>query len=239
MNLSEILIVYLACGAPFGVHFFLQNRREKDFSTIFLKSFLTVFVWIPYALRLLHSSITKKLIIKDFVKLSRTDAMRMKNLDALQREIWQYAATQNPEISVFEFREVFERYIGLTLALKDSAAETPDSELLNTANHPNRILGAKCLLRRNRLRLEFHQTLASRDFLRLLSAMREKDSEKLRIPASEFVKILEDAETLQAVESLFVVSPQRNRLTAVKESENEVWNTNRHKPHHARRISVP
>jgi hypothetical protein len=238
MNLSEFIIIYLACGAPFGVHYFLQNRRETDFSTIVLKSFLTVFVWIPYALRLLHSRITKELINKDFEKNIAADADRQNKLDEIQKNIWQLAAEKNSAVSIFEFREIFERYVGLTLAMKENAAETPGVEIFTVANHPDKNLGAKCLSRRNRSRLDFHQTLASRDFLKLLSRLQANDSEKLRLSAIEFVRILDDAETLRAVEKLFAGAAQRKQSRAVQEMEKEVWNTDRHKPLPAKTISI-
>jgi hypothetical protein len=238
MNLSEFIIIYLACGAPFGVHYFLQNRRETDFNTIVLKSFLTVFVWIPYALQLFHSRITKELINKDFEKNFAADAARRNKLDEIQKNIWQIASKNNCAVSLFEFREIFERYVGLTLAMKETVAETFENELFTVAKHPDKNLGAKCLHRRNRSRLDFHQTLASRDFLKLLSRLRTDDSEKLRLSAIEFVKILDDAETLRAVEKLFAGAVQRKQTHIVQETEKEVWNTDRHKPLPAKSISI-
>jgi hypothetical protein len=230
----------MACGAPFAVHHFLQNRREKGFHTILLKSFLTVFVWIPYAVRLLHSHWKKKFTGRQFAVDAAADATLQNKLEQLQKEIWRSVPNErNRDVSLFEFREVLDRYAGLTLALKERAAVTFETEIFGAANHPDKNLGAKCLLRRNRSRLEFHQTLASRDFLKLLSRLCLEDSEKLRFSAIEFVKILEDAETLRAIENLpGADSAQSSKPFAVEETENEVWNTDRHKPLPTRPISV-
>lgn len=238
MKISELIIIYLACGAPLGVYFFLQHRRKKEFRTIVLKSFLTVIVWIPYAVRLLHSHLTKKLINKDFEEFAAADARRRQELEKIQNDIWQFAFKEKVQISIFEFREIFERYSGLTLAAQENEAGMYETEIFSVANHPNKNLAAKCLQRRNRSRLEFHQTLASKDFLKLLSRLVTKNSEKLRISALEFVRILNDAETLRAVEKLFAGSVQTESRIAVKETEKEVWNTNRHKPLPAQPISA-
>ncbi len=252
MNAFEIFILYLSCGAPFGVYFFFQHRKNSRRAPLILKSFLTVFVWIPYALRLLNANVTKKLSVPKSSATSEPDSgFLRKRLDEIEKRMLQILVGSRAEVSVFEFREVFQRYAGLTLAAMQRAAadEVGENEraVFKIANHANAELGAKCLHRRNRLRLEFHQRLASRDFLKLLAKFSFFEAQKLRAAALEFVTLLDDGETRRAVENLFAAadnSPQISRDSAVKQGEKEevvVWNATEHKPPlgNSSRISVP
>lgn len=240
MNAFEIFIIYLACGAPFGVYFFFQNRHKSVFLTALLKSFLTVVVWIPYALRLLNANVTKKSSVSKFDSAGETDAALEKKLDEIEKRMLQILLDARTEVSVFEFREVFERYTGLTLAGQTDEVGENEREVFKIINHKNSELGAKCLHRRNRLRLEFHQRLASRDFLKLLAKISFFEAEKLRRAALEFATLLNDVETRRAIENLFTESPQISQGSAVKQGEKEVvWNAKEHKPPLAKPISVP
>lgn len=253
MNAFEIFILYLSCGAPFGVYFFFQHRKSARRVPVILKSFLTVFVWIPYALRLLNANVTKRLSASKFDAAGETDAdFLKKQLDEIEKRMQQILVESRAEVSVFEFREVFERYSGLTLAARqaDEVGEN-EREVFRIAGHENAALGAKCLHRRNRLRLRFHQSLASRDFLKLLAKFSSFKAEKLRAAALEFVTLLDDGETRRAIENLFAAgssssSPQNIQDSTVKQGEKEevaaVWNAKEHKPPplgNSSQISVP
>jgi hypothetical protein len=56
MNLTDFLIIYFACGAPFGVYYFLQNRSDSVSSKLWLNAFFTFAFWIPIAFRLLRNN---------------------------------------------------------------------------------------------------------------------------------------------------------------------------------------
>lgn len=232
MNLLEIFIVYLACGAPFGVYFFFQNRRYSKTFSLILKSFLTVIVWIPYAFQLLNANITKKINTKKksglfFENADSTVSELEKKLEEKTKQMQQNLPKDKSfDVSVFEFREVVERFAGLTLALKNSNENEFESELLEIAKHKNATLGTKCLQRRNRSRLEFHQTQASNDFLKLLENFSTTASEKFRIAAFEFAKLLDDGETLERVQTLFAKPLQTEKdFTVIKQGEKAVWSS--------------
>jgi hypothetical protein len=240
MNAFEIFIIYLSCGAPFGVYFFFQHRQKSTFPIVLLKSFLTVVVWIPYALRILNANVTKKSSVSKFDTLDESDAALRKKLDEIEKRMLQILLDCKREVSVFEFREVVERYSGLTLAGQTDQVGENERGVFEIVNHKNPELGAKCLHRRNRLRLEFHQRLASRDFLQLLAKFSFFEAEKLRRAALEFATLLNDVETRRAIENLFAESPQISQGSAVKQGEREVvWNAKEHKPPLAKPISVP
>jgi hypothetical protein len=47
MNLIDFFIIYLACGAPFGVYYFLQHRGGLDSRLLWLKRCSTLFFGCP------------------------------------------------------------------------------------------------------------------------------------------------------------------------------------------------
>ena len=240
MNAFEIFILYISCGAPFGVHFFFQNRHKSTFLTALLKSFLTVVVWIPYALRVLNANITKNKSVSKFDAADESDSALREKLDRIEKQMQQILVASRAAVSVFEFREVFERYSGLTLARRSDEIGENEREVFKIINHKSAELGAKCLHRRNRLRLDLHQKLASRDFLQLLAKFSFFEAEKLRASALEFATLLDDGETRRAIENLFAESSQIRQDSAVKQGEKEVvWNAKEHKPPLAKPISVP
>lgn len=239
MNPVDLFILYLACGAPFGVYFFFQNREKSPAAAILLKSFLTVVVWIPYALQLLNANITKKITVSKFDAADESDSALKKKLDEIQRRLMRIFLKSRADISVFEFREVVERYSGLTLAAQTDEVGDSESEVFKITNHKNTRLAAKCLHRRNRLRLEFHQRLASRDFLKLLSKLSGFEAEKLRLTALEFATLLNDGETRRALENLFAAGSQIDHDFVVIQGEKVVWNSKERKPPLAKPISIP
>src|SRR5687768_12515458 len=125
MNLTDFIIIYLACGTPFGVYHFIDNRKSNSH---WLKSLLTFFVWIPYALKLLrekfighysnlNSGKTKNLSLEIEISLEKTK----KELECL-------LITEIKNFSTFEFRETVERYIGLTISNRSENKKPTEKE---------------------------------------------------------------------------------------------------------------
>ncbi|MFN0279845.1 MAG: hypothetical protein ACKVRN_14800 [Pyrinomonadaceae bacterium] len=72
---------------------------------------------------------------------------------------------------VYEFREVFDCYTGLTMSSNGNRSVNSFDALFRIAKHENRTLATACLDRRNRQRLSFHQTRARKDFIDLLGTV--------------------------------------------------------------------
>jgi hypothetical protein len=200
MSLIDFTILYFACGSPFAVYYFLQNRN-------LLKAAIIWMLWIPYSIRLFHAKVTSRLI---FDKKSASDS----EIEVIQKEIEQIMFENDTKFSLFEFREVFERYVGLTLSNKqknDQIGEN-ETEVFRVAKRENVKLGAICLHRRNQFKLKYHQTLARRDFLK---AINEFQSKKLKLFSLKLFRILEDNEA--------------EKTLNINKSELELWNTNQPK----------
>lgn len=231
MNISDIIIIYLACGAPFGVYYFLQNRKKLKSNQLWMKSFFTVFVWFPYAFFILNDFATNETRKKHFAEQELLDA----ELNRIQKEFLQVkSADQYKKISIFEMREVLERYAGLTRACHLDRITPADSEkeIFRISLRQNSQTAANCLHRRNLKRLRFHQALARQDFLQIIMLLKFSisDTKQIRKLSFEMIDILNDKDALEPLQAIFATSVQSSCEFPVKDLEKEVWTSKEQKP---------
>jgi hypothetical protein len=237
MKLSDFIIIYLACGAPFAVFYFLQHRREKNSLLVYLKTLCLVFVWIPYAIWLLHESVTKYLLKREAVKNSAVGT-----LENFEKGFSKFVFETDGEISVFDFREVFERYTGLTLA-KNSAESIPpksSEEIFRVALRQNIKLGAQCLHRRNLKRIESHQDGARHDFVNLVFDLKQivPETEELGKLSFELVKFLNDDQAAEDLRKVYAWNLQNETACPVGQTGEDLWTTGEHKQSTANRVPL-
>lgn len=158
MNLTDLIIVYLACGAPFGVYEIttLKTRSVTDAAKILL-SFL---FWPIFAIRILIQLIENGPAHK--LQLSKI------RLDEIRLEIERIAFTDATPSPLFEFREVFHRFTGLAEVVNEKSASKFSNDLFDISGHQNKALASRCLARENRRRIEFHRNRARYDFIGLM-----------------------------------------------------------------------
>lgn len=243
MNLTDFLIIYLACGAPFGVYYFLQNRTKFVSSKLWLNTFFNFAFWIPIAFRLLRENkFLNKSAAAKFDTEQGLDATQEKKLNLIQKQLEQILQKSSLKISIYEFRETIDRYIGLTFANKSHSRKgsLADKEFFRISENENVELAAICLYRRNQKRLSFHHIGARQDFLHFINHLSEFSSDKKTIGnlAVEFVKILNDLEAQPALEKMFIQSSQTDKHFTVKQLEKDLWNTEIHKPLPINQIST-
>jgi hypothetical protein len=161
MNVLDTIILYLAIGMPFGVQHYLKNRFPKS---SLLKSLTVVVLWIPYAIKLFQKGINKKLRNVEFDEKLFLVSKYQKNLEIILFPV-------NSGSLLFEFREVIERYIALTLNSKVVVSNMSDNkrEIFRVSNNPNLELSSVCLNRLNQQKLKHHQSNARKDFVNLVN----------------------------------------------------------------------
>lgn len=227
MNVTDILIIYLALGAPLGVYYFLQNRRQNNSVVFWLKTFIYFLFWLPLSLLFLRKN--KVLQTSQIIKLSKE-----KKILLAQKQIESVLQASDLTVSIYEFREIFDRYLGLTLAVQEKMPSPPtaEKEIFRLSAHERVDLGAICLQRRNRRQVFYHHTLARKDFLQLIEKSIEfaLDGNFLGKLTVEFAKLLNDAEAQIALEQLFADISQTGRGFAVKKPEKDLWNPNTQLP---------
>ena len=243
MNLTDYLIIYLACGAPFGVYYFLQNRTKSGSSKLWLNTLITFAFWIPIAFRLLcENKILNKSINLKFDAALTLDATQEKKLNLIQKQFENFLQKSSLKISIYEFRETIDRYIGLTLANQSHSEKVSitDKEFFRISENKNIELAAICLYRRNQKRLSFHHIQARQDFLHFINELSEFSEHKKIVGnlAVEFVKILNDLEANTLLEKMFMKTSQTDKYFVVKQLEKDLWNTEIHKPLPINQIST-
>jgi hypothetical protein len=181
MHWTDLLIIYLSCGAPFGVYFFLQNRKKYDLSRLLLSSGAAGLFWIAYAYLLWRKNIAKRLTGREISSKNPEISLLEQQISMLQEQILQAFIELNAKTPLkpgfFAFRDVLERYSGLTLATRaeETIAGESDFEVFRIAGRKKKELplAGKCLARKNSMRLKSHQCNAREDFLKLLAKLGE------------------------------------------------------------------
>jgi hypothetical protein len=228
MNSLDIFIIYLACGAPVGVYYFLQNRGSIQSNTFWLKTLFTFLFWMPSAFFLLRQNKSLKIAsVFSFDKTSQLDSKREERFQSIQKRIEKNLLDGKLKISIYELREIVERYIGLSLAAENESEEVckQEAEIFRISEIKNIELGAVCLKRRNRKRLSFHQTEARKDFLHLIKQLSESDSnvKDIKSQAIELVKLLKDLKAQAALEKNFAGHLQTGETIRVQALEKNLW----------------
>jgi hypothetical protein len=186
MRATDFLIIYFALGAPFAVYAITRRQPLTNVSvipTIFARSFfwpLSATVWFV------------KWMIADpavaqYSKEERIDHLRVR-IEAMA-----FGGRSTP--ATFEFRNMLERYAGLTLSL-DSG--TPYSHPMLALRRHTSKASAACIYRRESRRVTFHQQKARREFLDFVRSLHAIHPECDAIgTASELADLLGDTATLK------------------------------------------
>ena len=242
MNLIDVFIIYLSCGAPVGVYFYFQNRRRLFSKQLWLKTVLNFVFWIPFFLQIIQRSKTVENLFKTKTEFGLDSSKKALKLGLLQKRLEKALIENRVQFSIYEFREVFERFVGLSLVLPDSNKNVGahEREIFLIENRKTSEIAARCFHRRNLKRLSFHQTEAEKDFLRMIAEFSDSfsDSSEIRDLTFEVLEILNNHEARTALSKIFAVRRQMSQENIVRELEKDLWNPEAHKPQPAKSISM-
>jgi len=238
VSIADPLIIYLAIGSPIAVHHLLKRRQAYSFRGIF-RVILVWLLWPVYSIWLLKGSRTPRTsrisYSPDYTSL---DAPTAKRVDELRFSMERLVTQKMPEQSILEFREVFERYVGLTAETiaEPSEAASPFAEV-TVNDKENAKLNAICLNRRNRRQLEFHQIRARNDFLDFADGMSDgiEDSEFEHL-AIELTTLLLDGDGIEILKIDQIAAEQSEAGPSVIGLESEVWPSKAHRQSIAGRV---
>ncbi len=234
MQFFDALIIYLACGSPMAVYHYF-NRAAGSRLSRFATALLVALVWPYFLARHLLTRNTSAKRFGDpkisFIQDKDTHA----EIERLRRRMELAIFEGKPSSELTDFRVVFDRYCGLSLALsQDWPAGDAIPELFRVSGHENAQIAAACLNRRNRSKLLRHQIDARKNFLAMVGASAGKDG--LDEAAAELVSIIGDREC-EPVE-VFADVPQIREPLNVSTLEREVWSSSIPKPPAAKQIST-
>jgi hypothetical protein len=211
MNISDLIVIYLAFGAPFAVYKYLQTRSTSRGRKILI-SVVTLMFWIPTAVRLAYRHFSNAYYKPAFVSKEFSDAHYFR-LDELRETLRTGFVSSRSSLGMHNIREVIERYSGLSQLVMDEPASVDNSyaPLFDAAGRSNSVNGSGCLIRRNRSRIRRHHTQAREHFLSLFRQMSRHDGQGLLRHGIELARHLDDPETM-------------DQLGRLIESRSTLWN---------------
>ncbi len=161
MSVADFLIIYLACGSPFGVYQITRNDFHRSGAIRLLTVTCSFLFWPIFGIGLLVGHFTG----------SKTRSARESARGVLEvrREMENVFYAGGLTSSLFAFREVFDRFTGLSQASGEIAGNSAIHEIFEITKHPNKVLASRCLSRRNRSKLIFHQARSWKDMSDLMS----------------------------------------------------------------------
>lgn len=230
VNIFDAIIIYLACGAPFGVYYFLHNRERMQAGHLTLKTVLDWVTWPSSAVKMIGgSSLFSQSAGSNFDALPELDAATDEKVLEIQKSLERtfFDGPASAPISIYMFREVFDRYTGLSAARREggSASRVPEAEIFRVADHRNIELASICLNRRNRSLLVTHHNQAREDFIDTLDRLAGSISQRTDtwILINELAVILDDIEAIALIDKIFTGAPQIKRSGRVKEKGEVLW----------------
>jgi hypothetical protein len=243
MNMFDFIIIYLTCGAPFGVYYYLQNRNLPNNKFFFLKLIFNFFFWILFSISLVsQKGFFRNLFDYNFDKKVVLDSKREAEISAI-RKFFETGIFKNSfQFSIYEFREIFDRYVGLTLETNGPTGEITHSvkDFCRISEVPNKKIAENCLHRRNRQRLFFHQKLARDDFWEITDKIINKSENRaeILIKLSRLIKILNDSESKIFFQTFSENSLQTIENKHVFNQEYDLWKTEMPQLSHTKPNSV-
>ena len=212
MNITDLIIIYLACGSPFGVY--QITMRQPDRSGVEVLKIVSSFLFWPLYLGDL-------LIGRIFNSRERADEDRHFRIEEIRQEIECLAFSGESISRLFEFREIFYRFTGLSEAVNATIGRSTN-EIFVVTGHDNNSLGSRCLDRRNAKRLAFHQVIARNEFIDLLSQLAIEAAVRADLVAlsTTLAEDLQDPEQKAHITSLLLGQP-KPAIVPTSVSDNE------------------
>lgn len=220
MTILDFLIIYLACGSPFAVHS-LVTRNEGDRRSKYMAAVANVFLWPWTAVRLIHVFFRSL----DSDSDSRSIHQRDLDLARIRSSLENAAAERSDSRTVFEFRDVFQRYSGLSLGCEVMLGTRPAGEIFEITSHPDPSVASACLDRKNLSRLQMHRDHARQDFIGMILRINGDDqaSGPLLDSAVKAAELARDTDGVRAMRSLFGISDNYVEITREAEPVVDLW----------------
>ena len=190
MTLTDLAIIYLACGAPLSMHYFFgqHGRLSLGFAA---RVVLVSLAW-PVAITFF---IRRRLVDGRNTAANAAPAAIDRRLDELRVQMENRAQTLGAPGSFFESREIFARYTGLAFALTRHSLDNPANELFEMSGHRDVSLAARCSSRKQKNRLQAHWDASRSDYFTMIGSLVGRDDLTILSPAIEVAEIINDRET--------------------------------------------
>ncbi len=235
MNFLDFIIIYLTCGAPFAAEYFIKHQISSTLGSCLFKTSLILMFWLPYSLKILWQFTKEQ--NKSHINFNNDKVLNVlheNKIQDIQKKMESVSLKSNGKYSLFEFRDLINRYKGLMLEtqVENKTPSAAEREIFTVSNSSSVNVSSICLHRRNRNRLFFHQRRAQKDFLAFLTTAFRTSVHSNRVYfillAFELAVLLKDFEMQQKLKQNFPDILPNNSDFAVKFLEYELWNTEIH-----------
>lgn len=167
MDLIQAAIIYIACGAPFGVHHLMSNGRSGPSSR--LKALLLTLGWVAYLPAICHRFVKARLSDRNFSTQGKPVGITPQAVRECSRAIEAFAGRNGTGPGIYEIRNAVERFAGISELLEN---ETDDESrrfegFSKISDHPEPLLAEAVLARRNRAALEDHRSRALEELIEI------------------------------------------------------------------------
>lgn len=218
MRLSDFIIIYLACGAPFAVQQFLSSRRKTGLRKIG-SVVLAFLLWPAYA-----AIATSKLFAANAHASAQPAGNSSAKLDSLQCELETALLDGPAPLTLFEFRDVFMRYTGLAANIDQPEISDGPAEVFAISGSTAPNAAAACFRRKNLAKLNRHFENARADFVETVNSIASEHPDGGRVYdyAAGVASLVGDADTSAALRSMLTFSsidPEK------ADQVGEIWNT--------------
>jgi hypothetical protein len=187
MGLTDILIIYLAAGSPFAVYRYMERPHGGGLAVLY--AFHAWLLWPVGAFRTLVAAIQEK----DKRRIGPADQISSQKDEHLMTCI-KRIFREHQDLDR-EHRELFERYVGLSLALSADGGDG-ELEIFRVVGRRDGAVGAACLGRRNAARLRRHHKEAS---AQLVAAAETLANEAISARLAELAGLAGDRETAAVI----------------------------------------
>ncbi len=206
MTIIEIVIIYLALGTPLGVYKF-ASLPDKFTGLSLLRTTFSYFLWPAAAPRLAY----RIAVATDDVQPL---AARIENIRG-RLESLAFAGAASTEI--FDFREVFYRYAGLTEAANAVIGTDHIANLAAINVISDTAVAARCAARRNQKKIDAYQSVAREDMIALVRYIAHRDAEigMLAIDLAEMLNDHTTAEQLREMPISTVSTHRSDRISSL------------------------
>ncbi len=205
MTIIEIVIIYLALGTPLGVYKF-ASLTDKFTGLSLLRTTFAYFAWPAAAPRLAYR-----------IAVANNDEQTFtQKLEHIRGRIESLAFAEAKSAEIFEFREIFYRYTGLTEAGSSIVGTDHITNLGDIGFIADPAIAARCAARRNQATITAYQTIASDDMISLVRSIKHRDPE-IAGQALDLAVMLNDTTTAEQLHELLTspIMHETHRVTSL------------------------